>query len=58
MKWEYLVEKFEVFDSMQEFQDILDKIGGNGWEVASANYFSEVKKTLIIFKRPKDENKE
>lgn len=61
MKWEYLVERFDQFHSLQEMQDTLNKIGDNGWEVATTaeiNSFDKFKRAIVIFKRQKDGNKE
>ena len=60
--WEYKVEEAdfssidapEVPSQFSEFEKILNKMGRQGWELATADLRSEIRKpTIMIFKRPK-----
>ena len=60
--WEYKVEEvdFSAIDNPEvqcqllEFEKILNKMGQQGWELASADLRTEIRKsTIMIFKRPK-----
>ena len=55
--WEYKVQEANVPSTTNRFielENTLNKMGQQGWELASANVYSEAKKTAImIFKRPR-----
>jgi hypothetical protein len=67
-KWQYLTETVEVADpaTMVKFDEVLDKLGEEGWELVSATYTvhpahstpgkeeKEPKHSFVyVFKRPK-----
>ena len=55
--WEYKVQEANVpltTNRFIELENTLNKMGQQGWELASASFHTEAKETAImIFKRPK-----
>ena len=63
-KWEYKVEEANVLSEdtygeqtrFANFEHILNKMGQEGWELASTDLHIEARKpTILIFKRPKND---